>query len=165
MAFEVSFVNELCAIGWLDRLQIALWRDANIQTAHVFYREMKAGISRFGSGLGHLAIVEPETPLPPPEMREIVVRVFAEHPTAVSAVAVVVEGHGFYASAVRSVVTGLVLLANTRIPHRTCSSVAASVDFLSKHLTAFGAPLDQEICIGAVEELRRHLGRRRAGSA
>lgn len=57
------------------------------------------------------------------------------------------------------------LLANTRIPFRHCGSVAESVEFLSKHLAAPGAPLDPRSCIGAVEELRRQMGRRRASPA
>lgn len=86
MALEISFVSEVCALGWVGRLQIAVWREGNASTANVFYREMKAGISRFGSGVGHLAVIEPHTPLPAPELRKSLVRAFEEHPTAVSAV-------------------------------------------------------------------------------
>ncbi|WP_157907241.1 hypothetical protein [Sorangium cellulosum] len=77
-----------------------------------------------------------------------------------SAVSVAFEGQGFFASAVRSVATGIMMLANTRIPFRPCGRVADSVEFLSKHLTAPGAPLDPRICLGAVEELRHEMGRR-----
>lgn len=165
MAFEVCVVSELCALGWLDRVQIAVWRGSNAYATDVFYREMKAGISRFGSGVAHLAVIEPHTPLPPPEIRMSLVRAFKEHPTAVSAVSVAFEGQGFFASAIHSLATGLMLMANTRIPFRPCSSVADSVEFLSKHLTAPGAPLNPRICIDAVEELRRQLDRQRAGGA
>ncbi len=165
MAFEVRLVNDVCAFGWVDRLQIAVWRENRADMAYVFYREMKAGISRFGSGIGHLAVVEPNTPLPPLDVRKTIVRVFAEHPAAVSAVSVAFEGQGFVASAVRSVATGIMMLANTRIPFRPCGSVADSAEFLSKHLTVPGAPFDPITCIRAVEELRRLMRGQNAMSA
>ncbi|MGK4001383.1 hypothetical protein WMF31_02075 [Sorangium sp. So ce1036] len=165
MAVDVRLVNEICALGWVDRLQIAVWRENDIYTARVFYREMKAGISRFGSGLGHLAVIEPNTPLPPPEVRKIIIRVFEEHPTAVGAVSVAFEGQGFFASAVRSVATGIMMLANSRAAFRPCGNVADSANFVSRHLAASGAPINPGICIDAVEVLRRQMGQRRAQSA
>ncbi|MGK4001382.1 hypothetical protein WMF31_02070 [Sorangium sp. So ce1036] len=165
MAFEVCLINEACAFGWLDRLQIAVYREGNLYEARVFYREMKAGIARFGSGIGHLAVADPQVSLPPPEVRKTAIRVFEEHPTAVSAVAVAFEGQGFFASAVRSAVTGLMLLAKPRIPIRPCGSVADAVAFLSRYVTVSGAPLEPRLCIDAVEELRRRMGRQGAPSA
>ncbi|WP_437816281.1 hypothetical protein [Sorangium sp. So ce1078] len=157
MTVEVRLVNDICAMGWVDRLNIAVWRSNGVAEAHTYYREMKAGISRFGWGIGHLAVIEPGTPLPPPEIRKLIVRVFNEYPGAVSAVSVACEGQGFFASAVRSVATGLMMLASTPVTFRLSGSVVDSAAFLSKHMTAGPAPLDAALVVSAVQELRHRM--------
>ncbi|WP_437637490.1 hypothetical protein [Sorangium sp. So ce854] len=166
MAVEIRLLNEICVIGWVDRLQIAVWRGSGVDEAYMFYRDMKAGIARFRSGLGHLAVIEPGTPLPPPEARKIIARVFNEHPGAVSAVSVACEGQGFFASAVRSVATGLMMLASTPVPFRLSGSVDDSVAFLAKHLAGGGSPRDSALAYArAVQEMRRMMDPQVARSA
>ncbi|XXX79408.1 hypothetical protein WMF30_11590 [Sorangium sp. So ce134] len=109
-------------------------------------------------GIGHLAVIEPGTPLPPPEIRKIIVRVFNEYPGAVGGVSVACEGQGFFASAVRSVATGLMMLASTPVPFRLSGRVVDSAAFLSAHMAAGEAPLAPAMVVGAVQELR-HLMR------
>ena len=159
-------MTAICVLGWVDRLHIAVWRGSGIDESHMFYREMKAGIARFGSGIGHLAVIEPGTPLPPPEARKIIARVFNEHPGAVSAVSVACEGQGFFASAVRSVATGLMMLTRTPVPFRLSGSVVDSATFLSKHLGPLdGAPHDGRAYVHAALEMRRKLHEQVARSA
>ncbi|WP_437624860.1 hypothetical protein [Sorangium sp. So ce1151] len=158
MVVEIRQMNAICVLGWVDRLHIAVWRGSGVDESHMFYREMKAGIARFGSGVGHLAVIEPGTPLPPPEARKVIARVFNEHPGAVSAVSVASEGQGFFASAVRSVATGLMMLTRTPVPFRLSGSVVDSAAFLSKHIVSpDGAPHDGRLYVHAVLEMRRKL--------
>ncbi|AGP34683.1 hypothetical protein [Sorangium cellulosum] len=165
MTVEVGLVNEICAMGWVDRLHVAVWRGNGVAEAHTFYREMKAGIARFGWGIGHLAVIEPGTPLPPPDIRKIIVRVFDEYPGAVGGVSVACEGQGFFGSAVRSVATGLMMLAKTPVPFRLSGSVVDSAAFLSTHVAAGAAPLEPAAVVGAVQELRHRMRTRVAKSA
>ncbi|WP_437336801.1 hypothetical protein [Sorangium sp. So ce394] len=165
MTLEVGLVNEICAMGWVDRLYIAVWRGNGATEAHTFYREMKAGIARFGWGIGHLAVIEPGTPLPPPDIRKIIVQVFDEVPGAVGGVSVACEGQGFFGSAVRSVATGLMMLAKTPVPFRLSGSVVDSAEFLSTRVAAGATPLEPAAVVSAVQELRHRMRTRHAKSA
>ena len=65
------------------------------------------------------------------------------------------KGTGFRAAAVRSVVTGLTMLAKQAYPHRVCS-VHDAVSMLSHTLTAAsGRAVDSAALRVAVDELRQ----------
>lgn len=151
---EVRLVEDVCVFGWLDKLFIAVWRGSDLAASRLFYKEMKDGILRHQSGVGHLAVIEPRTPLPPSEARQLIAQVFDEHPSSVAAVSVAFEGQGFFASAVRSVATGIMMLTGTRVPFRPCGSVMDSALFLSKHMRHRGGLLPPQLCVDAVQQLR-----------
>lgn len=151
---RVSAVLETGALGWRGKLLIAVWRGTSYEGADAFYREMKAGISRHGSGVGHLAVIEHGCPLPSSDSRARIASIFDEYPDSVSCVSVVFEGTGFLAAAVGSVATGIMFLSGRRMPFKVHNSVPEAAVFLGRHM-------DERLAIAevrdAVELLRRRL--------
>lgn len=152
---RVTAVLETGALGWLDKLLIAVWRGSSYDGADAFYREMKAGVLRHGSGVGHLAVIEPNTPLPDAASRERIASIFDEHPAAVSGVCVVFEGTGFFAAAVGSVATGIMFLSGRNMPFKVSNSLPEGVIFLGRHLP--DPDFSVLACLSAVERLRRRM--------
>jgi hypothetical protein len=145
-------------LAWLDKLLIAVWRGSSNQGSDVFYDEMKQGFERYKTGVGHLAVIEPKAPMPSSEVRQRITQVFDEHPDACAAVAVVFEGTGFFASAVGSVASGIMLLSGRKTPFRVCNSIPEAALFLARHMSVHGEPITPGLCKSAVEELRVELG-------
>jgi hypothetical protein len=159
---EIRHADETGVLGWLDKLLIAVWRGSTLEGADVFYDEMKRGFQQYGTGVGHLAVIEPKTPMPPPEARQRISQVFDEHPEACSVVAVVFEGSGFFASAVGSVASGIMLLTGRKTPFKVCNSLPEAALFMTQHLSVYGEPITPGVCKQAVDHLRFQIKKQRA---
>ncbi|HZS40192.1 MAG TPA: hypothetical protein VFF06_25350 [Polyangia bacterium] len=121
---------------------------------------LKALAARQPSGIALLNIVEPSAPAPPSEVRGALARILTEFGHELKCSAVVHEGSGFRAAAVRGVVTGLTLLARQPFPHK----VFATVDEASAWMTdtlhkSFGWTVTAVDLIDAVNDLRIRIHR------
>lgn len=154
---QISAIMDDGAMGWLDKVLIAVWRGASMESADLFYEEMRRGIQIHERGLGHLAVIEPHTPLPPAEARERIASVFNEYPESTSAVSVVFEGTGFFAAAVGSVATGIMFLSGRRTPFKVATNLGEAALFLTRHVRDSSGRLSVRGYTEAVEVLRRRL--------
>lgn len=159
---EIRHAHETGILGWLDKLLIAVWRGSTIEGAEVFYEEMKRGFELYEKGVGHLAVIEPKTPMPPTEARQRISQVFDEYPKSCSVVAVVFEGSGFFASAVGSVASGIMLLTGRNTPFKVCNSLPEAALFIAQHMTIYGEPMSPGLCKQAVDHLRGQIKQQRA---
>ena len=106
-------------------------------------------------GIGLLTIVSAGAPMPTSPVRQAVADFLAQGGAYIKCSAVLMEGTGFRAAAVRSVVTGLTMLAKQAYPHRVCS-VHDAVSLLSHTLTAAsGRAVDSAALRVAIDELRQ----------
>jgi hypothetical protein len=83
-----------------------------------------------------LTVVEESAPLPSPDARTALANVLRFCADDLLASAVVMEGAGFRAAAVRSVATGLALVARQPFPHRVFPTALLGSEWLHEHLTA-----------------------------
>ena len=106
-------------------------------------------------GIGVLTIVGPNAPLPAHAARKAIAKVLAEGSALIKCSALVIEGSGFRASAVRSVVTGLTLLAKQPFPHQVCT-VEEAAGLFSQYLQGpSGRALTQSALRSGIDELRQ----------
>ncbi|WP_437733469.1 serine/threonine-protein kinase [Sorangium sp. So ce1335] len=111
-------------------------------------------------GIGLLTIVEGEASLPPAPARKALAGFLAEASAFIRCSAVVLEGAGFRAAAVRSVVTGLSLVARQRFPHRVCGIEEAGRMFAEMLPAATGIAVNDAALRASLDELRAAVGRR-----
>lgn len=120
---------------------------------------IQVGLRAFAQTLGGhraalLTVVEQGAPIPSSEARAALANVLRHGADAVLASAVVMEGDGFRASMVRSVATGLALVARQPFPHRVFARTEDAAEWLDLRL---GGQLPHasaaEISV-ALEELR-----------
>ena len=74
-------------------------------------------------GVYLLTVVEEDAPMPPYEAREVVAVFLRNGAGRIRMSAVVHEGAGFRAAAVRSVVTGIAMLSKVPFPHHIFATV------------------------------------------
>jgi hypothetical protein len=158
---QIRQAREVGVMGWIDKLLIAVWRGSSIEGADIFYEEMKEGFERHRSNVGHLAVIEAKTPMPAPEARRRISQVFDEYPQACSVVAVVFEGSGFFASAVGSVASGIMLLSGRTTPFKVCNNLPEAALFMTRHISVYGEPLTPGLFKGAVDHLRTQFKKER----
>jgi hypothetical protein len=141
--------------SWQQIFAVVWRRDTTLEGAEALQRECVKFAMRHPRGIGLLTIVSDKAPMPPSPARQAVASFLAHGSTYIKCSAVLMEGTGFRAAAVRSVVTGLTMLAKQAYPHRVCS-LPDAVTMLSSTLpSASGQAVDPAALRAAIDELRQ----------
>ncbi|MET0342586.1 MAG: hypothetical protein ABW252_16390 [Polyangiales bacterium] len=139
-------------MSW-DRCLGLVWKHettvAGMESYTSVYRELSL---RFPSGVYLLTVVEQNAPMPSPEAREAVAVFMRQGAGRIRMSAVVHEGAGFRAAAVRSVVTGFAMLAKVPYPHRVFATVEQAAKWIG---TTKYRDVDEEYSVLAVNDARK----------
>ena len=108
-----------------------------------------------GERFGLLTVVEPNAPLPPGEVRDQLAALLGRLPW-ITASAVVFEGKGFRAAAVRSVVTGLTLLAKQGYPHKVFATTEEGTSWLLQNMNLGPTAMPASRVLDEVRKIRAH---------
>jgi hypothetical protein len=113
------------------------------------------------TGTAMLTIVEVNAPMPDLPAREAVAGFMRDVGASVRASALVSEGAGFRAAAVRGVVTGLTMLARQPYPHKVFATVDDAGRWLVPLMPPGSAPRPgADALVSAIANLRAQLDRR-----
>jgi hypothetical protein len=129
--------------AWHD-VTIFVWyavptRDALLR----LHRAAEPRIKLYPEGLSDVHLVRGRVELPDRETREALVRLSAEAARHLAAVAIVVGGHGFWASTIRSLITGIRLLVPGPFGMTMCGSTDEVADWLpDAHAKRTGRRMD-----------------------
>lgn len=123
------------ALAHFDDLFVIMWR---VLTTVEGARELQTECERFASthpdGIGLIVIIDVRAPLPSKPAREAVAEFMKRGSSYIKASAVVFEGNSLQSSAVRSVATGLALVARQAYPQKFFSDVHQAMAYLEKSL-------------------------------
>ncbi|HEX5655622.1 MAG TPA: hypothetical protein VFX59_00435 [Polyangiales bacterium] len=117
-------------ITW-DRCVGVVWkRETTAEGVEALAHAYREQATRYPSGVYLLTIVEKDAPMPSTEQREAVAVFLRAGSGRTRMSAVVIEGTGFRAAAVRSVVTGLAMLVRLPYPHEIFGSLDQAAKWL-----------------------------------
>jgi len=146
---------DYCMARW-KQFYIDIWRvHTSLVALRILERSFNEFRRAFPEGVGLITIVEAGAPLPPPEARQALGQLLADNASFIRYSAVVYEGNGFRASAVRGVVSSLTLLARPPYPHRVFATATEACTWFQR---SFGAEQvnGKELEI-AIADLRRRI--------
>jgi hypothetical protein len=160
---EALSVNEDYAFGGWRQYFVVIWRgETTMEAVDRLKTDFNAFAKTRADGAGFLTVVERHAPLPSGSVRDELAR-FLSAASILKASAVVFEGSGFRAAAVRSVVTGLTLLAKQPFPHKVFATVTQGSHWLVPEMNrAMGDAIGADELIDAVAVLRGQLDQRAA---
>ena len=142
-------------LGTYGDVFIVIWRQ---DTTLSGVAELGRCFDRFAAGMpqgvGLLTVIEPAASLPSSSAREALAAFMRDNGNRIRTSAVVFEGSGFRAAAVRSVVVGLTMLANQPFPHRVFSTVERTRDWFLEKLGDERQVRSASGLGGAVETIR-----------
>ncbi len=157
-------MDELCieattpvfAIGWAPSVMLYVWREATtLEAARAAMATLQRAREASRSGRGVLlGIVEARTPPPDVAVRREIAEGLARHGDFVVASALVFEGHGFEASMVRMVATGLSMFARFPFPHHVFESLGDGVRWLERASARESEPFEAQRLEALVTRLR-----------
>jgi hypothetical protein len=152
---ELLHLQDDYAMATYRDVFVIIWRHlTTIETCRLFRRELVDFGKKRSKGIALLTIVEERAPMPPTECRQSIAETLRDASDHILASAVVFEGEGFRAAAVRSVVAGLNMLARQKFPHKVFSDISEAGSWM--HATV-GTTLEQPFLVGAVERAINEL--------
>jgi len=118
-------------IAFVGRTLVVLWQTETRAAAVVELATLLAGrAAEFGS-VGLLQVIGDRATPPDSTVRAALASMLKDNEQRIVASAVVFEGAGFRASAVRSVVIGISMLSRPKCPHMVFASSKAGIEWLS----------------------------------
>ena len=146
--------DEDCTFGHWRRLLIIVFRGETtmkvVESTGACIREHSRGDGAF---LGAISVVEADAPLPPAGVRA---RISSDMLLASSFrfSAMVYEGSGFRAAAVRSVIISIGMFTKLPFPHRTFATVSDASEWIAVQASAAGS---SDLTGGGIREAVRRL--------
>jgi hypothetical protein len=147
---------DYCFAEWRD-VFIILWRK---QTTMEGVERLMELCNAFAAERPHfflLTVVEMNAPLPEAKVRERLATFLAQHGQKIKRSAVVFEGSGFRAAAVRGVVTGLTMLARMPYPHKVFAASREAAGWMRGDDDPSVGGLDSRELLSALADLRGGL--------
>jgi hypothetical protein len=136
-----------------DRCVGVVWkRETTAEGVEVLQETYREQATRYPSGVYLLTIIEKGAPMPSTEQREEVAVFLRSGSGRTRMSAVVIEGTGFRAAAVRSVVTGLAMLVRLPYPHEIFGTLEQAAKWLG---TTPYNDVDPDYMVLAVQHARR----------
>jgi hypothetical protein len=147
------------AVGGGSNLLVIIWRDKTtingIRICRDYVQKTCAG---HGREFALMAIVEPKAKLPGAEERAALARVLHDSSRWIQVSALAFEHGGFVAATIRSVVTGITILARQEYPHRVFENVQEAARFIEREqLVNNSPPFTTRRVQAIVTELRRQV--------
>ena len=113
-------------------------------------------------GVSNIHIVAHGAPLPTPEARAGFVRLMEQYEAQLACVAVVLEGSGFWAATLRSVITGMRMVSPRTFPMRFHESIEEVPIWLpQEHLKLTGVRLEPARLSGVLQSARDFIDAKR----
>ncbi|HET9953731.1 MAG TPA: hypothetical protein VFQ61_04490 [Polyangiaceae bacterium] len=146
------------ALATWQQVFAVIWRrETTLEGAGHLRSACTAFAQHHPKGIGLLTIVESGAPLPVSAVRKEIAAFLGDASSFIKCSAVIFEGSGFRAASVRSVVTGLTLLARQAYPHKVCDLDEAARMFSEILPRATGRALSSEAMRSSLAELRSTL--------
>ena len=144
-------------IGTWGPVFFVLWKgETEPSTADRIQESLRAFVPTLeGRRAALFTVVAKEAPMPSSEARTALSNILRQGADAVLASAVVMEGDGFRASMVRSVATGLALVARQPFPHRVFAATEDAAAWIDLRLGGSAPRASAAEILMALEELRR----------
>lgn len=164
MSVRISYSDVDIGMAAFGNVQLTIF-SGRLQVHHMpIVEALRAEIVAANpDGCFSLVTILPNIRLPAPEARAAGVAMIAKFERTERAVAFVIEGKGVGMSALRTVITTMVLASRTAKPHKVFEQNSQAVPWLAERSTHMGRPLTPADLGTAVLELRtQHLARLQA---
>ena len=159
---ELHFVDADQALASWRTFFVLIWRNrTTVEGVRRASAELEAFARKHPHGVAMLTIVEADAPMPTTEARTTLGDMLRRAEESLRCSALAFEGDGFRAAAIRSVVTGLALVARPSYPHKVFDSVRSAVEWLAPKAPSVAEethPVD--LVVAGIDEIRRLVAAR-----
>ncbi len=157
LALDVAHTDPDHIVGTWRNIFVCMWRRETHAKAIL---NLKPVILRLKTanpaGIAMLTVVEPNADMPTPQAREELPKLFKEVARGISCSALVFEGVGFRAAAIRAITTTFNLVASQPFPHKVFANIHDAEAMFLNHLptSAKGEQLEKGELVLAANQFR-----------
>lgn len=144
------------ALGYWGPVLVCIWRKETtpLGVTHLLQAHKEVAWMNLG-GMGLFTIIEARAPAPPADVRGALARYMANSGDVIKMSSVAFEGSGFHAAMIRSVVTGLTMLARQPFPHKVFANVEDAARWMAVGLRdTAGVPMEADMLLSRIFALR-----------
>lgn len=155
---QVQYVSKgRCAFGHLGNLALQVWHGQADGASAIALGELADGLfAMYPGGISGIHILRGGTDLPTADARKRFAEIMRDKGPWIGEAAMVLEGGGFWASAVRGVFTGLRLAAGGRVGLRVAADLNEVMTWLpGSHLERTGVTLQPDAIARALDVLHQ----------
>jgi len=150
--------NQDYAFAHWNQIFATIWfHETTLDGIRHLYKSVSEFAKSNPKGIALLTLVAAGAGLPSSSARRALSDLLAAGTDYVRCSAVIMEGSGFRAAAVRSVVTGITMLSKHPYPHEICDAERAAQMFGDRLLRATGKAPNTRTLRGAIESLRQSI--------
>jgi hypothetical protein len=154
--FGVLYQTEGCLFGSFQNVIVAIWKTQATGPLAAKLGELAGAFSKaHPEGFSSVQVISNSPPLPTGEAREKLIAMTRLHSATVACIGTVLEGSGFWASAVRSFIVGIRLVVPRTFEMQTYASIPELARWLAApHAARTGVTLDPREVERALMALR-----------
>jgi hypothetical protein len=143
---RIAVVPGTLSLYWVENVAILAWHQPITAAAmEAMYALVEPQRERYPTGMSFVHIGRGQHAMVDAEARAVIVRILRELDHYTAAVAIVARASGFWASTLRSVATGITVVARSKVEVRFHEEVEEVVEWLpSKHEQMTGVMLDRD---------------------
>ncbi len=121
---KVIHADEDFAVGYWENIFFVVWYgETTVEAVRRIEEEAHTLAGQNPRGLGLLTVVKEKAKMPPPRARQALADFLSESGDTVRVSAVVQEGAGFRAAAVRGLISGITMVAKQPFPHKIFATI------------------------------------------
>jgi len=152
---NIAHEDEHHLVATWGNLLLLIWKNETRLAAIQGLRDTMQGLAkRQPDGMTLLTVIERGAPLPSSTERRALSDVLRDFSGSVLRSAVLIDADGLRAATVRSVITGLTLIARQPYPHRVFGRAAEAAAWLYPTLRFDGAKPNSLELLGAIDTIR-----------
>jgi len=150
------------SVATLEHSLVCVWHgDTTTSGVSRITRELNMFSASHPRGFGLITLVEAKASMPETAERNAIAELLRSFGEKIAASALIFEGEGFRAAAVRSVVAGLNLLARQPYPHKVFGTSEEASNWLAPTLAKAEIPVNPHELNRTLTDLRGELSQRR----
>ena len=151
----LTFETDGCVMAYHNDISIVVWaKQADAELANQF-AALIADVARAHPRMSTVQILAPGAAVPTPEAREIINGLIVQYAPRLIGCAALLEGTGFWASAMRSFLTSLQLFRRGGFTTKICASQQEAATWLAPlHSAAVGVSVSPTELQAAMTQLR-----------
>lgn len=154
----IAYAADSCVMATWRNITLGVWAgEATVTLATQFANVADQAVAQSSSKLSSVHLIINDAPVPGAEARAVLDALAERHAARTACVATMIEGSGFRVSAMRSFLTGMLVLRRQPFKVKTCATIDEVANWMAeRHTEDSGVAVTSDELRTVLSTLRAH---------